>query len=129
MIKKIWNNDEGVLTLEWILLLSLIVIGVIVAMSTVRDAINDQLHGLTGAISSLDTSYNIPPPISAYVDYFPCQQKHIWSGGVGSYFVKPQPRIVYYVPITHDKQLKKEEQLKEEQLKKEKKNENTNKKS
>lgn len=99
MIKRIWNDDEGVLTLEWILLLSLIVIGVIVAISSVRDALTDQLHGLTGAISSLDTSYNIPPPVSIYVDYFPCNQHNIpWSGAVGSYFIKSQPQIIYYVP-------------------------------
>ena len=39
MLKRLWREDEGVLTFEWILLLTLLVIGVIGGVAGIRDAI------------------------------------------------------------------------------------------
>ena len=43
MLKRMWREDEGVLTFEWILLTTLLVIGVVGGISGVRDAINVEL--------------------------------------------------------------------------------------
>ena len=45
---------RGVLTLEWILLITVVVIGVIGGIAAVRDAVNSELHDLGSAITSLN---------------------------------------------------------------------------
>ena len=67
MLKRIWRDDEGFLTFEWILLLTLLIIGIVAAVSAVRDAISAQAIGVAGAVESVDTSYFIPSPIQGGV--------------------------------------------------------------
>ena len=62
MLKRIWHEDEGVLTFEWILLITLLVIGITGAISAVRDAIAAELIDVAGAIVSLDQSYSVVSP-------------------------------------------------------------------
>ncbi|MEX0865815.1 MAG: hypothetical protein WD030_00560 [Pirellulales bacterium] len=45
---------RGMLTLEWILLLTVVVIGVIGGLAAVRDAILDELHDLQQIIMNLN---------------------------------------------------------------------------
>lgn len=45
---------RGMLTLEWILLLTVVVIGVIGGLAAVRDAILDELHDLQQLIMNLN---------------------------------------------------------------------------
>ncbi len=63
MVRRMWREDEGVLTFEWILLLTLLVIGTVGAMSGVRDAVNAELTDAAFAMISLDQSYSIAPPV------------------------------------------------------------------
>ncbi len=62
-LKCMWREDEGFLTFEWILLITLLLIGILAALSAVRDAIAGELIGVGGAIVSVDSSYSICPPI------------------------------------------------------------------
>ena len=68
MLKRLWVNDEGVLTFEWIMLLTLLVVGVIGGLAAIRDAIIHEAQGTSGAIVSLDQGYLVVPPLGVGVD-------------------------------------------------------------
>jgi hypothetical protein len=57
-----WREDEGVLTFEWILLITVLVIGVVGGLSAVRDAVITELGDVAEAMISLDQSYTILNP-------------------------------------------------------------------
>lgn len=58
-LKQIWNEDEGVLTFEWILLITVLVIGIVGGLSAARDAILDELGDVAGAVVAVDQSYTV----------------------------------------------------------------------
>ena len=49
-----FRSRRGVLTLEWILLVTIFVIGIIGGLAAVRDAVNSELQDLSSAITSLN---------------------------------------------------------------------------
>jgi len=57
--KRIWSQDRGSLTFEWILLITVVVIGIVGGLSAVRDAIISELGDLVGAAVHLDQSYTV----------------------------------------------------------------------
>lgn len=61
-LNRVWKEDEGVLTFEWILLVTLLTIGVVGGISAVRDAILTELGDVSEAMISLDQSYSIACP-------------------------------------------------------------------
>ena len=65
LLKRIWRKDDGVLTFEWILLITVLTIGVVGGLSAVRDAVISELGDLAEAIVSLDQSYSIIHPVEA----------------------------------------------------------------
>jgi len=67
MLKRLWRNDEGVLTFEWILLLTLLVIGVIGGLAAIRDAIIHESQGTVGAMVNLDQTYDLQFPLGVSV--------------------------------------------------------------
>ena len=67
MLKRLWREDEGILTFEWILLLTLLVIGVVGGVAGIRDAIIHECQGVVGAMVSLDQSYFIAAPLGVGV--------------------------------------------------------------
>ena len=62
-MNRIWNDESGVLTFEWILLLTLLVIGIVGGLAAVRDAYIIQLTSAANAITTLDMGYSIIAPI------------------------------------------------------------------
>ena len=70
MLKRLWREDEGILTFEWILLLTLLVIGVIGGVAGIRDAIIHECQGVVGAMMALDQSYVVAPPLGVSVTSF-----------------------------------------------------------
>ena len=68
MLKRVWREEEGVLTFEWILLMTLLVIGVIGGVAGIRDAVLHETQGVVGAMVSLDQSYEVVPPLGVGVD-------------------------------------------------------------
>ena len=63
MLMRLWCEDEAVLTLEWIMLTTLVVVGAIGGLAAVRDALVHELGGVVGAAMSLDQSYALSSPI------------------------------------------------------------------
>ncbi len=57
LLSRIWRDDEGVLTFEWILLITIIAIGILGGISAVRDALLSELGDVTGAAVNIDQSY------------------------------------------------------------------------
>ena len=59
LFKRIWNEDRGVLTFEWILLITLLVIGIVGGVSAVRDGLIDELGDVSDAVVNIDQSYSV----------------------------------------------------------------------
>ncbi len=59
MLNRIYREEAGVLTFEWILLVTVLVIGIVGALSAVRDALNTELGDVAEAMVALDQSYYI----------------------------------------------------------------------
>ncbi|GAB6165056.1 hypothetical protein JCM19992_10560 [Thermostilla marina] len=62
VLSRVWREDEGVLTFEWILLITVLVIGIVGGLSAVRDAVITELGDVVEAVVSLDQSYTISHP-------------------------------------------------------------------
>lgn len=54
LLARLWHEDEGLLTFEYILLNTVLVLGTVGAMSGVRDTLNGELTGLNDSMRSLD---------------------------------------------------------------------------
>ena len=59
LLKRIRSEDQGVLTFEWILLITVVIIGIVGGLSAARDAIIDELGDVTGAVVHVDQSYTV----------------------------------------------------------------------
>jgi len=57
LLRRAWREDEGVLSFEWVLLLTLLVIGIVGGIAVVRDAIIDELGDVAEAAVSFDQSF------------------------------------------------------------------------
>lgn len=57
--QRVRTEDEGVLTFEWILLISLVVLGIVGGYSAVRDGVVDELGDVAEAIFSVDKSWSV----------------------------------------------------------------------
>ena len=60
-LKRIWREDEGVLTFEWVLLVTLLTIGVVSGIAGARDAVIDELADVAEAIVCIDQSFSLAP--------------------------------------------------------------------
>jgi len=67
LVNNLWNDQEGVLTFEWILLVTLLTIGVVGGLAAARDAIIDELGDVAQAMLALDQSYLIDKPLGITV--------------------------------------------------------------
>jgi len=67
LVMQAWKEDDGVLTFEWILLLTLLTIGIVSGLSTVRDATISELDDVAEAMLALDQSYTIDHPLVSSV--------------------------------------------------------------
>ena len=61
---QMWQEEEGVLTFEWILLITVLVIGIVSGLTAVRDAMISELGDVAEAMISLDQSYTIDNPLN-----------------------------------------------------------------
>ena len=79
-MNRFFKEESGVLTFEWILLITVLVIGIVGGLSAVRDAMICELADVTGAMVALDQSYYILFPWEVAVP------EDIPDGAVGSMF-------------------------------------------
>jgi len=67
LAQRLWKEDEGVLSFEWILLVTLLVIGIVSGVAAARDAVIDEFGDVAQAMLALDQSYSIDFPLAIQV--------------------------------------------------------------
>ena len=67
LFTQIWMQDDGVLSFEWTMLVSLLTVGVVSGIASVRDAVIDEMGDVAQAMVSLDQSYCITAPLGVEV--------------------------------------------------------------
>jgi Flp pilus assembly pilin Flp len=60
LMTKMWKEEDGVLSFEWTLLLTLLTLGIVSGLSAARDSIIDELGDLAQAAGAMDQSYTYP---------------------------------------------------------------------
>lgn len=97
LVNRIWNEEDGVLAFEWVLLVTLLTIGIVGGLAAARDAIIDELGDVAQAMLALDQSYSVDFPLyievhasttsggsdSAFYDaasYFDCVRASVPAG-------------------------------------------------
>jgi Flp pilus assembly pilin Flp len=63
LLVRMWKEEDGVLSFEWILLVTLLTIGIVSGIAGVRDAIIDEFGDVAQAMTALDQSYTINFPL------------------------------------------------------------------
>jgi Flp pilus assembly pilin Flp len=63
ILDKLWREDDGVLSFEWALLTTLVVLGVVCGLAAARDAVIDELGDVAEGMLALDNSYTIDYPL------------------------------------------------------------------
>ncbi|MDO4550649.1 MAG: hypothetical protein Q4C96_05305 [Planctomycetia bacterium] len=81
MMNRIVKEESGVLTFEWILLLTVLVIGITGGLSCVRDAVITELGDVSEAMIALDQSYYILAPWEINTP-----DGSVWDGGIYSFY-------------------------------------------
>ena len=81
-LSRMWHEQDGVLSFEWTMLTSLLTVGVVAGVSSLRDGMIDEMGDLTRAMTSLDQSYRIQGPLVISV-----HTPDAYTGGGGSYHV------------------------------------------
>jgi hypothetical protein len=58
-LKKLWHDDGGALiAAEWVFVATILVIGAIVGLVAVRNAVNSELTEMSNAVTSLNQNYS-----------------------------------------------------------------------
>ncbi len=64
VLAQVWSEEDGVLAFEWVLLVTLLTIGIVSGLSAARDGIIDELGDVAEAMLALDQSYTIDYPLN-----------------------------------------------------------------
>ncbi|QDU31025.1 hypothetical protein ETAA8_61780 [Anatilimnocola aggregata] len=67
VLARVWKEEDGVLSFEWVLLVTLLTIGIVSGLAGARDAIIDELGDVAQAMLALDQSYVIDFPLAVIV--------------------------------------------------------------
>lgn len=67
LFKRIYHEESGVLTFEWILLITVLVIGITGGLSAVRDALVAELGDVASAVLGVNLSYKIAWPVGIQI--------------------------------------------------------------
>ncbi|QDU27876.1 hypothetical protein ETAA8_29670 [Anatilimnocola aggregata] len=67
VLARVWSEQDGVLSFEWVLLVTLLTIGIVSGVAGARDAIIDELGDVAQAMLALDQSYVIDFPLAVSV--------------------------------------------------------------
>ncbi len=59
LFARLIREEAGVLTFEWVLLISVIVIGIVGGLTAARDAIVSELGDVAGAAVAIDQSFSV----------------------------------------------------------------------
>lgn len=67
MVLRVWREDDGVLSFEWTLLLTLLALGIVGGLAATRDAVIDEFGDVAQAMLALDHSMTISFPLQVVV--------------------------------------------------------------
>ena len=67
MMTRIWNDESGLLTFEWMLLFTILLIGIIGGVASIRNAINVESTEAADAMTALDQSYTLTASLGGTV--------------------------------------------------------------
>ena len=67
VLSRMWKEEDGVLSFEWVMLVTLLTIGIVSGLTGARDAIIDELGDVAQAMLALDQSYTISFPLDVDV--------------------------------------------------------------
>jgi Flp pilus assembly pilin Flp len=66
-VERMYREDDGFLSFEWVLLVTLLTFGVITGIAAARDAIIDELGDVAQAMLAVDQSFSIDFPLEVIV--------------------------------------------------------------
>lgn len=66
-LTRLWHEDDGVLSFEWTLIVTLLTFGIVAGLSAARDAVIDELGDVAQAMLALDQSMTIDFPLMVIV--------------------------------------------------------------
>lgn len=67
LISRMWQEDDGVLSFEWTLLITLLTFGIVSGVAAARDAIIDEFGDVAQAMLAIDQSYTVDFPLLVQV--------------------------------------------------------------
>jgi Flp pilus assembly pilin Flp len=67
LVQHTWREDDGVLSFEWTLLVTLLVLGMVGGLTAARDAVIDEMGDVAQAMLALDHSMTITFPLQVVV--------------------------------------------------------------
>lgn len=67
LLNRVWNEEDGFLSFEWVLLVTLLTFGIITGIAGARDAITDEFGDVAQAMLALDQTYTIDFPLEVIV--------------------------------------------------------------
>lgn len=67
LLIALWHEEDGVLSFEWTLVVTLLTIGIVAGLAGARDAILDELGDAAQAMLALDQSMTIDVPLGVVV--------------------------------------------------------------
>jgi Flp pilus assembly pilin Flp len=67
VLQRIANEDDGVLSFEWTLMVTLLTIGIVGGVSATRDALIDELGDTAQVMLAVDQSYHVGFPLQQVV--------------------------------------------------------------
>ena len=67
-LHQVWREEDGVLSFEWTLLVTLLTIGIVGGLAAARDAIIDELGDLAQAAQGIDQSFSLSS-LSMTIDF------------------------------------------------------------
>lgn len=63
LLNRMWTEEDGVISFEWTLLITLLTFGIVSGVAAARDAIIDEFGDAAQAMLSIDQSYTIAFPL------------------------------------------------------------------
>ena len=67
LLSRMIREDDGVLSFEWVLMITLLTIGVVSGLAAARDAIVDEVGDAAQAMVALDQSFYVDHPLAPYI--------------------------------------------------------------
>ena len=68
LFQRILREDDGVLSFEWVLMFTILVIGIVGGLAVARDGIVDEAGDAAQAMIALDQSFRVDFPLAPFID-------------------------------------------------------------